>query len=91
MKALSLQGIPRTSLPYVAPLQPYLSWYGLLFSSLIIVTSGFEVFIEWDTSKFFTNYISLILFLAMVIGHKLVFRTKTVPLKEMDLVTGSEI
>ncbi|CAG1977436.1 unnamed protein product [Fusarium graminearum] len=25
MKALSLQGIPRTSLPYVAPLQPYLS------------------------------------------------------------------
>ncbi|KAI1071813.1 hypothetical protein LB507_005268 [Fusarium sp. FIESC RH6] len=91
MKALSLQGISRASLPYVAPLQPYLSWYGLFFSSLIIITSGFEVFIEWNTSKFFTNYISLILFLAMVIGHKLLFRTKTVPLDEMDLITGTEI
>jgi amino acid transporter len=58
---------------------------------LIIITSGFEVFIEWDTSKFFTNYISLILFLAMVVGHKLLFKTKTVPLDEMDLITGTEI
>ncbi|KAM0221171.1 hypothetical protein ACHAQD_005524 [Fusarium lateritium] len=91
MKALSLQGLSRSDLPYVAPFQPYLSWYGLFFSVLIIITNGFEVFIKWDTSKFFTNYISLILFLVMVVGHKLVFRTKTVPLGEMDLITGSEI
>ncbi|KAF4993078.1 hypothetical protein FGRMN_6693 [Fusarium graminum] len=87
MKALSLQGLSRSDLPYIAPLQPYLSWYGLFFSVLIIITSGFEVFIKWDTGKFFTNYISLILFAVMVIGHKLVFRTKTVPLSEMDAVT----
>ncbi|EMT69110.1 Lysine-specific permease [Fusarium odoratissimum] len=80
MKALSLQGISRSELPYVAPLQPYLSWYGLFFSVLIIITSGFQVFIEWDTSSFFTAYISLILFIVMFVGHKLIFRTKLVPL-----------
>ncbi|RSL42007.1 hypothetical protein CEP54_015634 [Fusarium duplospermum] len=89
MKALSFYQIPRSSLPYVAPFQPYLSWYGLIFTVLIIITSGFEVFIEWDTSKFFTNYISLILFVVLVVGHKLLFRTKMVPIQEMDIVTGS--
>lgn len=89
MKALSFYQIPRSSLPYVAPFQPYLSWYGLIFTVLIIITSGFEVFIEWDTSKFFTNYISLILFVVLVVGHKLLFRTKMVPIQEMDIVTGT--
>ncbi|KAK2472351.1 hypothetical protein H9L39_16231 [Fusarium oxysporum f. sp. albedinis] len=91
MKALSLQGISRSELPYVAPLQPYLSWYGLFFSVLIIITSGFQVFIEWDTSSFFTAYISLILFIVMFVGHKLIFRTKLVPLSEMDIISGSDI
>ncbi|KAF4416349.1 AAT family amino acid transporter [Fusarium acutatum] len=91
MKALALQGISRSELPYVAPLQPYLSWYGLFFSVLIIITSGFQVFIEWDTSSFFTAYISLILFIVMFVGHKLIFRTKLVPLNEMDIITGSDI
>ncbi|KAF4978215.1 hypothetical protein FZEAL_5376 [Fusarium zealandicum] len=91
MKALALQGISRADLPYIAPFQPYLSWYGLFFSILIVLTSGFEVFMKWDTSKFFTNYISLILFVVLVIGHKLVFKTKTVPLKEMDMITGSSV
>ncbi|KAJ3548930.1 hypothetical protein NM208_g770 [Fusarium decemcellulare] len=89
MKALSFHGISRADLPYMAPFQPYLSWYGLFFSALIILTSGFEVFIKWDTSKFFTNYISLILFVVLVIGHKLLFRTKIVPIRDMDLVTGT--
>lgn len=88
MKALVHAGIPRSSLPYAAPLQPYLSWFGLFFTVLITLTSGFEVFIKWDTSKFFANYVSVILFVVLYAVHKLVMRTKIVPLSEVDLVTG---
>ncbi|KAH6886248.1 amino acid permease/ SLC12A domain-containing protein [Thelonectria olida] len=88
MQALSAQGMSRDQLPYAAPLQPYLSYYGLFFNVVIVLTSGFEVFINWDTSKFFTSYISLILFIVLVVGHKLVYRTKLVSLTDADLKTG---
>lgn len=30
MQALKAQGIPRASLPYIAPLQPYFAWFALI-------------------------------------------------------------
>ena len=88
MQALNAQGISRSELPYVAPFQPYLSWYGLFFNFLILITNGFTVFIDWDTSDFFACYISVILFVVLYVGHKLVFRAKVVPLEKVDLVKG---
>ncbi|KAJ6787519.1 hypothetical protein PWT90_02282 [Aphanocladium album] len=88
MKALKAQNIDRNSLPYVAPFQPYLSWFGLFFNVLIILTSGFTVFMDWNTSDFFAAYVSVLIFIVFYIGHKLVFRTKVVPLAEVDLVKG---
>ncbi|KAL6870172.1 lysine permease [Amphichorda felina] len=88
MSALKNKGISRSSLPYTAPLQPYLSWFGLFFHVLIVLTSGFTVFIRWNTSDFFASYISLILFVVLFVGHKLVFRTKVVPLADVDLHSG---
>ncbi|CAG9944026.1 unnamed protein product [Clonostachys rosea f. rosea IK726] len=89
MQALEAQNIPRRELPYVAPFQPYLSWFGLFFNVLITLTNGFTVFIEWDTSEFFTAYISVILFVVLYVGHKLWYRTKVVPLAEVNLSRGS--
>ncbi|CRK28259.1 hypothetical protein BN1708_018342, partial [Verticillium longisporum] len=54
--ALRIQGIDRATLPYAAPLQPYLSWFGLFFIVLILLTNGFTVFIDWSTSDFFAAY-----------------------------------
>lgn len=88
MKALAVQGINRAELPFVAPFQPYLSWFGLFFNVLIIFTSGFTVFMNWNISDFFTFYVSVILFAVLYIGHKLVYRTKMVPLAEVDLLRG---
>lgn len=88
MRVLASRGIPRSTLPYVAPLQPWLSYFALFFNVLIVLTSGFKVFINWNTSDFFASYISLILFVVLYIGHKLIFRTKVVPLHEVDLITG---
>lgn len=88
IKILEAQNIDRRELPYRAPFQPYLSWYGLFFNSLIVITSGFTVFIKWSTSDFFSCYVSLMLWVALYIGHKLICRTKVVPLMEADLNIG---
>ncbi|KAK5989812.1 Arginine permease CAN1 [Cladobotryum mycophilum] len=88
MKVLKVQGISRDSLPYKAPFQPYLSWFGVFFNVLILLTNGFTVFIRWNTSSFFASYVSVILFIVLYVGHKIVYRTKLVPLAEVDLVTG---
>lgn len=88
IKILRAQGIERSTLPYIAPLQPYLSWYGFFFNCLIILTNGFTVFMEWNTGDFFSCYVSLILFVVVYAGHKLICRTKVVPLEEADITRG---
>lgn len=85
---LEAQNIDRQELPYIAPFQPYLSWYGGSMITLILITNGFTVFFDWNTADFFSCYISLILFVALYAGHKLVCRTKVVPIMEVDLSQG---
>ncbi|GAB7342387.1 hypothetical protein MBLNU457_g0603t1 [Dothideomycetes sp. NU457] len=88
MRACKAQGISRDSLPYKAWAQPWLSYYGLFFNVLIILTQGFTSFMPWDTKSFFVAYISLILFAALYIGHKIVTRRPFVKAAEADLLTG---
>ncbi|KAG5989064.1 hypothetical protein E4U54_004459 [Claviceps lovelessii] len=88
MKVLASRGISRSSLPYTAPMQPYLSWIGVFFNILILLTSGFTVFIQWSTSDFFAAYVSLLLFIVLYVGHKLYFRTKLVKMEDIDLSMG---
>ncbi|KAH7034741.1 arginine permease [Microdochium trichocladiopsis] len=76
-KILAHRGISRkTDLVYAARFQPYLTWFGLFFCILIILTNGFTVFMEWDVSDFFAAYISLILFVVLFMGHKLLVDRK---------------
>lgn len=88
MKALKARGTDRDTLPYKAMWQPWFSWYGLFFNVLILLTQGFTSFMPWSTSSFFANYISVILFVAMYVGHKLFYRTKFVASLDADLDSG---
>ncbi|TKA82883.1 hypothetical protein B0A55_01175 [Friedmanniomyces simplex] len=88
MRALEARGVSRDTLPYKAMGQPWFTWYGVGFNILIILTQGFTAFMPWDTSNFFVAYVSLILFVVLYVGHKLVFRTKFVKPIEADLDTG---
>ncbi|KAI8623847.1 arginine transporter [Xylariaceae sp. FL1651] len=85
MQALRFRGISRDLLAFKAPMQPYLAIYGLFFCVLILLTNGFTAFIHWSTSGFFAAYVSLILFLVLFVGHKLVFRTRVVAVVDIDL------
>jgi amino acid transporter len=87
MRALRLRNIDRKTLAYKAPLQPILASYGLFFNVLIIITQGFTAFLPWNTTDFFIAYVSLILFVVLFVGHKLVFKTRIVRLADIDLET----
>lgn len=89
MGALQAQGISRDSLPFKAIWQPWFAWFGLIFNVFIIITQGFTGFLPWSTSDFFVNYISLILFVLLYVGHKLWTRCPLVKLDEADITTGN--
>ncbi|KAJ5714533.1 uncharacterized protein N7483_011714 [Penicillium malachiteum] len=89
MRALKARNISRDALPYKAIWQPWYSWYGLFFNTLIIITQGFTGFIpNFQLQEFFINYLSLILFVVLYIGHKLIYRPAFVKPIEADLDTG---
>jgi amino acid transporter len=88
MRALAARNISRDTLPYKAMAQPWFAWYGLFFNVLIIFTQGFTAFIPWNTSEFFVDYISLILFAVLYFGHKIIYKTKWVDPLSADLDTG---
>ncbi|KAI1336953.1 amino acid permease/ SLC12A domain-containing protein [Xylariaceae sp. FL0016] len=85
MNVLKARGFSRDDLPYKAPFQPFLAVFGLFFCVLILLTNGFTVFIEWSTSDFFAAYTSLILFVVLFVGHKVIFQTKSIPIAQVDL------
>lgn len=87
-RALKAQNVPVSDLPYISKFQPFTAWYGLFFNILVALTQGFAVFIEWKTSDFFAAYISLILFAAFWIGHKLWYRQGFVHPAAADLFRG---
>lgn len=89
MRALAARNISRDTLPYKAFWQPYFAWYGLFFNVLIILTQGFTAFIPWNTSNFFVAYVSVLLFVVLYLGHKVIMRTHFVPALKADIMTGS--
>jgi amino acid transporter len=44
IRALRARGQSRKELPYRAPLQPWFTYYGIIFNILIILTQGFTSF-----------------------------------------------
>ncbi|KAI9362010.1 amino acid permease [Zopfochytrium polystomum] len=83
------QGIDRSKLPYIAPLQPYASWYALVLTLLVIIFSNWTVFTEgrWDTPSFVTNYLPIPVFILLYFGHKFTQGTSVVPLDQLDFVS----
>jgi amino acid transporter len=58
MRGMKAQGISRDTLPFKAPLQPYLSYIALGFTVVLSLIKGFDAFINpFDYKTFITNYI----------------------------------
>lgn len=89
MDALKAQNIDRDTLPYKSWGGRYLAWYGLIFCTLITITQGFTAFVPWVTKDFFIAYISVILFVVLYVGHKIVKRPSFIDPAQADLLTGA--
>ncbi|PWN46136.1 hypothetical protein IE81DRAFT_319518 [Ceraceosorus guamensis] len=89
-RGLGLQGLARSDLPYIAPLQPYLSWFVVLIFSIIILLAGFQVFMRglWAADTFVTTYLPVIVFPIVWVGYDLWQGTRVVSYREMDLQSG---
>ncbi|TKA71175.1 hypothetical protein B0A55_08655 [Friedmanniomyces simplex] len=71
-KAMQGNGLLDT-LPYRTPLQPYATYFVLGLVTVLTLTNGFPVFFpaNWSVSDFLAAYITLPIFLAPYLGHKI--------------------
>ncbi|KAF8522315.1 putative DIP5-glutamate and aspartate permease [Hysterangium stoloniferum] len=88
MKALKLAGISRDSLPYKAPFQPYGAWFALINTGIITLFKGFDSFMPFVTATFATSYVGIPAFIFFYFFWKILHRTRTIPIKEIDLFSG---
>ncbi|RFU26414.1 hypothetical protein B7463_g9921, partial [Scytalidium lignicola] len=89
-KAFEYHGLLHT-LPYRTPFQPYVTYFVLFVISLLTLTNGFQVFWpnKFNASDFLAAYITLPIFLALYLGHKIYFRTPfAIKVEDIDIVTG---
>ncbi|UKZ69520.1 uncharacterized protein TrAtP1_010526 [Trichoderma atroviride] len=86
---LKSQGYSRDALPYKSPLQPYISWATMFVVSLVILFSGFDVFVKghFTAAGFLTCYLNIAIFIAIYIFFKICFKSKVIPVKEIDFET----
>lgn len=97
VRARQAQGIPVTSLPYVAPFGVWGSYVALFFCCLIALTKNFDVFVHspstygnFDYKNFITGYLGIPLYIIMLFGYKIIKKTKTVHPLQANLYEGKD-
>ena len=87
---LRKNGIERSSLPWKAPLQPFLAYFGICFCIIVAFFNGYDCFFpgNFSAKTFVPPYIDIPIFSCLLLGYKIIKRTKLVKLSEMDLWSG---
>ncbi|GMM34917.1 arginine permease [Saccharomycopsis crataegensis] len=89
MNALKLKNISRDDLPFKAVGMPWMAIYAAFWVFILIFIQGYSVFLDFDVKTFFINYISVIIFVVVWLGHQFIVRDKWwIPLEEVDITTG---
>ncbi|KFA67305.1 hypothetical protein S40285_03631 [Stachybotrys chlorohalonatus IBT 40285] len=87
-RARIAQGMPISSLYYVAPWNPYAAYLATCLGFLALIFIGFDTFEPFRLQAFITSYFCLPYSVALFLGWKLIKRTKFVDPKHADLVSG---
>ncbi|KAM0712105.1 hypothetical protein Q7P37_011199 [Cladosporium fusiforme] len=92
VKARRAQGVDEKSMRYKSPFGLWGAYVALAFCCLVALTKNFDVFIGgFHYENFITGYIGIPIYLIMLLGYKLVKRTKEVNPAEADLWTGKDV
>jgi lysine-specific permease len=71
-------------LPYKASLYPYGPIFVIVLPILILLAQGYHSFYpHWDPVKFVASYIGIIPFVLAYVLHKVITKSKVVPLEEI--------
>lgn len=76
--------------PYKSPFQPYTAYYGLVTNFLLLIISGFNLFLrdQWGANQFVSAYVYVFAAIIGYLVHRYVTKSRLVPLRRMDLDTG---
>ncbi len=89
-KAIKLKGMTRDDLPFKAKWMPFLAWYAGAWVFILIFIQGYAVFLDFNARDFFINYISVILFFVLWLGHNIITRSCWwLPIEQVDVTTGA--
>ncbi|KAJ5351250.1 hypothetical protein N7452_000224 [Penicillium brevicompactum] len=89
--AATRKGIDAKEFPFTAPGHISLYWGNFLFNIFLLLIQGFTVFeTPFDYKLFIASYISIPVFFFMYIGYKWYFKTKWVPLDDIDFPQRSK-
>ncbi|KAF2968211.1 hypothetical protein GQX73_g5377 [Xylaria multiplex] len=91
-KAMKLHNMLE-ALPFRTPLQPYAAYFMLFLISTLTLTNGFQVFVpaNWNVNDFLAAYITIPIFLALYLGHKIWYRTSfAIKIEDVDVITGKK-
>jgi lysine-specific permease len=81
------QGRDVKDLPYKTSLYPYGSIFVAVFPILILLAQGYGSFYpQWDPVAFVASYIGVIPFVLPYILHKIITKSKVVPLEEIGTI-----
>ncbi|KAK4051873.1 hypothetical protein OIV83_002578 [Microbotryomycetes sp. JL201] len=90
--ACKVQNVDRDTFPFKGPWQPFTGWFAVISCWIIIIFSGWSVFLKgnWDTASFVASYIGLPIFFVPMALWRLIKGRQAgiVPLNRMDLFSG---
>ena len=89
-RALKYNGIDRNTLPFKAPMQPFLAYFAICFCLTIAFFNGFDAFFpgRFSAKTFIPPYIDIPIVLTLFFGYKLWKKTKFVKVEDMDIWSG---
>jgi lysine-specific permease len=85
-----VQGRPLSDLKFRAPFFPYAPWLAVALFLLVLFGANAGIFFGpvFSWYEFFSSYATLLAFLLLFVGHKLIKRTRLVPLRDCNLDPG---
>ncbi|KAI5451857.1 amino acid transporter [Naganishia albida] len=87
--AMKYQNYETSNLAYQAPFGRLGSIIALVSTIIIVVFKGYDAFMpKFQYKTFITNYIGIISFLGCYFGYKFYYKTRMVPLGEIDLLAS---
>ncbi|OJJ64080.1 hypothetical protein ASPSYDRAFT_192134 [Aspergillus sydowii CBS 593.65] len=87
-RAMQLQNVSESLLPFKAAFWPWGAYSGLGISMFFIFFQGWTAFAPWNVEEFFMNYVIVLVFVLLFGTWKVWYRTLWVRLDSADLMSG---